>query len=222
MAKTILAVLAIVFLAACTPTEPIGEAPRLPLTTNNEELARSFVENSPTYRHDGMDLRLAESYILESFPEQHVFIYEFTSRSAGYGDRSGMIAAQVLTEHTARVTVVQGVISSAKLDDKWDMIGQSMLPENPQPLPAGATTELEYRFMQCVELPWENIARDTLEAIKLYYASEHGITLLEVSQHTSEEDSCMACYECVSTTYYRAEVDSVDADAMTGLGWMAR
>ena len=47
--------------------------------------------------------------------------------AAGYGDRSGMILAQVITEHEARTTVERSEVVHAMLDSKWDMIKQEML-----------------------------------------------------------------------------------------------
>jgi len=90
------------------------------------EIARKFVLTSPTYTFDGEGLKHVKTITLRC-PYCWEFIFEFTSRHAGYGDRSGQMVAQVITQHTARVSVESGEVNSAVLDDKWDMIDQKMI-----------------------------------------------------------------------------------------------
>ena len=53
---------------------------------------------------------------------------EFTSRQAGYGDRTGMMMAEVLTTHKCVITIDQNnKIISAIMDGQWDMIKQQMI-----------------------------------------------------------------------------------------------
>lgn len=47
-----------------------------------------------------------------------------STRNSGYGDRKGAVVASVITTHTAKVVVEGGTISSAILDDVWDMLAQ--------------------------------------------------------------------------------------------------
>ncbi len=90
------------------------------------KIARNFVENSPTYKFDGFDLVHKETTVLKC-PSCWQFVFEFKSRHAGYGDRTGKILAEVITPHTAKVTVTEGRVSSAILDERWDMIKQEMI-----------------------------------------------------------------------------------------------
>lgn len=90
------------------------------------EIAKKFVLNSPTYKFDGQDLNHVDTITLRC-PYCWEFIFEFTSRHAGYGDRSGQMIAQVITQHTARVTVESGKVTTAVMDNKWDMIDQKMI-----------------------------------------------------------------------------------------------
>ncbi len=90
------------------------------------EIAREFVLKSPTYRFDGENLTYIET-LTAKCPNCWVFIFEFTSRKAGYGDRSKQQVAQVITQHTAEVTVENGKVTAAVLDDVWDMINQKMI-----------------------------------------------------------------------------------------------
>ncbi|RZN33651.1 MAG: hypothetical protein EFT35_10340 [Methanophagales archaeon ANME-1-THS] len=116
----LLTLLGISFSTGCITSEPergITEA-------ESKAIAREFVENSPTYRFDGFDLVYNQTIVLRC-PSCWVFVFEFKSRHAGYGDRTGQVLAQVITPHTAVITVINGTVTGAVLDGKWDMITQS-------------------------------------------------------------------------------------------------
>jgi hypothetical protein len=70
---------------------------------------------------------VTEVRILESFPAQYVITLAFDARHAGYGDRTGQALAQVITPHTAVITVVTGNVVSAVLDHQWDEVHQQFL-----------------------------------------------------------------------------------------------
>jgi hypothetical protein len=53
--------------------------------------------------------------------------FEFDSSHAGYGDRTGLTLAEVITPHQAVVTVEQGEVTDAVLDGEWDMLSQETL-----------------------------------------------------------------------------------------------
>ena len=97
-------------------------------STEEESLAtaQEFVLNSPTYRYDGSNLVYIET-IQGDCPSCWIFVFEFTSRKAGYGDRTKQNVAQVITQHTAHITVENGRVTTAVLDDVWDMISQEMI-----------------------------------------------------------------------------------------------
>lgn len=94
----------------------------------SQEIARDYLRNSPTFKFDGMEdtLRLVETNTMRC-PYCWEFVFEFASRHAGYGNRSGQILAQVITSHTARIMVQEGEVVSAIMDDKWDMMWQKMI-----------------------------------------------------------------------------------------------
>jgi len=116
-----------------TPTRP--ELPSTPPTSpveismeESEEMARSYLLNSPTFKFDGMEesVELVETDTLRC-PYCWEFVYEFSCRHAGYGDRKGKMLAQVITPHRAKIVVQEGKIENATIDDRWDMVEQEPL-----------------------------------------------------------------------------------------------
>jgi hypothetical protein len=95
---------------------------------NSRQIALEFVENSPTFKFDGIEesLELVET-LYPDIENAWQFVFQFESRHAGYGDRTGEILAQVITPHEAIITVENGAVKSAVMDGKWDMIDQKML-----------------------------------------------------------------------------------------------
>jgi len=105
-----------------------------PLTQMSQEssqtIAEEFVRNSPTFIFDGIrdSLELTETLIARC-PYCWSFVFEFDSRQAGYGNRTGMVLAQVITHHRAVIAVEQHEVKSAVMDEKWDMIAQTEMEE---------------------------------------------------------------------------------------------
>ncbi len=87
-------------------------------------IALSFVRNEATFRFDGIEgtLNLVNSRRTDSGRRE--FTYSYQCRQASYGDRTGMMLAQVITDHLAVVTMEAGVVTSGVLDGKWDMLRQ--------------------------------------------------------------------------------------------------
>jgi hypothetical protein len=90
------------------------------------EIARESLTQAPTFKFDGMPetLQVTDVVVLESFPEQYVVTLTFDSRHAGYGDRTGLVLAQVITSHVAVIRVVQEQVVSAVLDQQWNELNQ--------------------------------------------------------------------------------------------------
>ena len=110
------------------PTDPAGLNP-----VSQEEslqIAEEFVAGSPTFQFDGMDgsIELVVSHLLRC-PNCYAFTFWFQSRHAGYGDRTGMMLAQVMTDHHAHIAVEQGNVAHAVLDGVWDILTQSYLDD---------------------------------------------------------------------------------------------
>ena len=94
----------------------------------SQEIARQYVINEPTFAFDGMEdtLNLAETITLKC-PYCWEFVFEFDCAAAGYGNRTDFMVAQVITPHTARVAVMEGVVATAVMDGKWDMMEQKLI-----------------------------------------------------------------------------------------------
>ena len=106
-----------------TPPDTIKEVSQ----EESRRIAEEFLRNSPTFAFDGIEdtLRLVDT-LRPRCPYCWAFIFEFESRHAGYGDRTGQALAQVITPHQASISVEQGEVKFAVMDDKWDMLSQKM------------------------------------------------------------------------------------------------
>ena len=92
-----------------------------------QKIAKDFVASESTFKYDGMADTLAVKSCTAKTVDTYEVIAEFTSRSAGYGDRTGMMTAQMLTPHEAVIIVEKGKVTSAGMDGQWDMIAQKAI-----------------------------------------------------------------------------------------------
>jgi len=100
----------------------------------SQNIALQFVEQSATYLFDGIKETVTLTEGIEvSIPYTWTFTIDFESTHAGYGDRTGMMLAQVITPHVVSVTIEQGRIVYASMDNMWDMLSQSDLFDDIDP-----------------------------------------------------------------------------------------
>jgi hypothetical protein len=99
-----------------------------------EEQSRQIAElwlinYSPTYRFDGINFVFKESLALDlvDCEDCYQFVYDFESSHAGYGDRTGEILAQVITPHTIVITVENGEVTQAIIDEVYDDFNQEII-----------------------------------------------------------------------------------------------
>ncbi len=106
------------------------DMPHLFITKAVLGIAQEFIKSSPTFAFDGMPetLEVELVAIRESFPEQYVIEADFDSLHGGYGDRTDQMVIQVITPHTMNLVVINGEVTSAILDGKWDELNQLQLP----------------------------------------------------------------------------------------------
>jgi len=117
----------------CGKAEPAPTVPTQPSPTGitlqeSQQIALEFVKSCATFQYDGIadTLEHVDTMTLRC-PSCWTFVYRFDSRHSGYGDRASQILAQVITPHEAAITVIQGEVTEARMDGKWDMLFQMMV-----------------------------------------------------------------------------------------------
>lgn len=103
---------------------------------SSRAVAQEWMENvSPTYTFDGTDLELVSERELDDGRFEYTF--DFQSASAGFGDRTDEMTAQVITDHTTVVTVSDGEVVSAVTDGVYSEIDDEILDgvsnDDPEP-----------------------------------------------------------------------------------------
>jgi hypothetical protein len=175
--------------------------------TESKELARAFVENSSTYQFDGFDLAYNQTTVLRC-PYCWTFVFDFTSRQAGYGDRTGQVLAQVITPHTAEVTVINGTITSAVLDGQRDMLTQTPVSDYENPAEAQAR-EIAMNYAMNLD-EYRNYSGRDLRVTNVKQARCPGCWQIELEFYlTSEKDPARTDRATVTVTLEDWEVVDV-------------
>ena len=184
-------------------------------------LAESWIKAAPTYTYDGSDLKFVSYVQQESYPVRHVLTYTFTGSHAGYGNRSGMMTAQVITEHTIQIVIIDGTVDSAVIDGKWDEMGQFII---------GSDISLSYQPRMCERTTWqaweENSGRVYIRAptdeeiIKGYYESVYSIMVRDVKKVQLGGVTCEACNVCLETYRFELTVNANEMRVLLDEGWV--
>lgn len=124
-----------------------------------QQMAESFVRQEATYKFDGIPETLKLTGVVR-IEDSWEFTFEYDSRHAGYGDRTGLQLAQVITPHKAVVQVSGGQVSHATMDGRWDMIQQRELGSMPPQPPAGAPAAPNNSQVTGAIIEVKNIAGD--------------------------------------------------------------
>lgn len=184
-------------------------------------LAERWIRDAPTFRFDGSDLTFVRNMQLESDPVRHVLTYRFTSSHAGYGNRSGAVTAQVITNHTITLVIVDGIVQSAVIDGKWDEMGQFVI---------GSELSLSFQPVKCEKPSWqiweENSGRVYIRAptdeeiIRHYYAAVYQIDVRDVKKTGTGLLTCDACSVCQESYHYTLTVNASEAQPLLEEGWV--
>ena len=198
-----------------------AEFTRMPEEGQIKEIAESWIREAPTYKYDGSDLVLAHYIQQETIPVRHVLTYTFTSSHAGYGDRTRPVIARVITDHTIKLTIVNGIVESAIIDEKWDEVGQFMY---------GSELSLSYRPKMCEKTAWqfweENSGRVYIRAptdeeiITSYFRSVYGIDVRDVKKIKLGQSTCQACDVCLETYQFEITVNANEMQPLLDDGWV--
>ena len=193
---------------------------RSPDETEVRQIAETWIRGAPNYSYDGSGLTIVNFTQLESSPLRDMLTYSFTSRDAGYGNRSGMVTAQVITDHTIRVTTADRNVESAVIDERWDEMGQFLV---------GSTLFLSYQPMQCDKTVWQTWEANSgrvyiraptdAEIITNYYRSVYGIDVMNVTRTDSGLMSCDACSICPQTYHFGLTVNTSAMQPLLEEGW---
>ncbi len=144
-----------------TPDPLVEEDPEAAAIEQARDTAQDWIVNySPTYTFDGSDLTLVSEEELAA-NQGYLFIFSFTSSSAGYGDRTDEMTAQVITPHVMEVVVENNQVVTAVTDEVYDelnndMIDDETMDEETEEAPEILTIDLY--FMQVVAGQEEEIA----------------------------------------------------------------
>jgi len=122
-----------------------GDGIRAVTQEESQQFAEEFVRNDETFAFDGIaeTLTLTDTTALSS-PYSWQFTFEFDSSQAGYGDRTGQVLAQVITHHSAVIIVQQGEVTSAVMDDIWDMLEEQEVSQTEPPTGEEISIEVSY------------------------------------------------------------------------------
>jgi hypothetical protein len=114
----------------------------------SQDIASEYIKQSSTYEFDGSNLKFIESSPLKCAYCWN-FVFEFKSSHPGYGDRSGQALAKVITSHKAIILVTAGKVSTAILDNTWDMIRQNTINAPSDALPDEEIPNGEDSYLYC-------------------------------------------------------------------------
>jgi hypothetical protein len=193
---------------------------RTPGGSELRQIAETWITGAPTYAYDGSNLTFVSATLPEPAAFHTQLTYRFTSRNAGYGNRSGTMTAQVITDHTIRVTIADRNVDSAVIDEKWDEVGQYLI---------GSEQTLTYQPMQCEQTPWQtweaNSGRRYIrapteeEVLRHYYSAVYGIEVSNYTWVSNDGITCQACGVCPLLYHLEVTVNAGEMGAMIDEGW---
>ena len=89
------------------------------------DLTKQFITTSPTFAFDGIVDSLEIKIISADTYESKYFLEgKFKTLHTGYGDRTNLELSKDITLHIIEISVVDGQIISAVIDNQWDELNQ--------------------------------------------------------------------------------------------------
>ncbi|MGD0354362.1 MAG: hypothetical protein ABSB31_02820 [Dehalococcoidia bacterium] len=123
------AVFGIIVLVVRGPSFLAGPARAVPCTQGMaDSLAVNMLKNSSTFSFDGIGGSIKQ--VSADSPDNGQtwkLLYTFETAHPGYGNRQGQVLAQVITEHSAQVTLSNCKIISATCDSLWDLLSDKLI-----------------------------------------------------------------------------------------------
>lgn len=113
---------------------------------NAIDAALQFVEDGPTYSWDGIEgtIDLVGAHKTMTTDAVWEVVVAFTSANAGYGDRSDMMVATVITDHVVTITVEGDTVTAALIDGEWDELGDGEVIINDTPYDETVDTAIDF------------------------------------------------------------------------------
>ena len=114
-------------LAACDDDSetPTADDSVWKVKQESRQIAEDFLLNSPTFAYDGIDESVEQAPGEEAAgPDKWRFLFSFSCAHEGYGDRSDKQLAEKETYHEALITVSEGEVTRAVINNDWDMLDQ--------------------------------------------------------------------------------------------------
>jgi len=172
------------------------------------ETAVNFLKNNPTFKFDGIldSINVVKIDILESYPEKYVVIISFNTSHPGHGDRTGTFTAhhELITPHQIIITVKEGEVIEAIIDDMWDEVNQRLIPKiDLQGLEAARDYAIEY-LVETHDVVW-NIP--TPEYWMLVSSTPDGLVDASTLQFIGEGWIVDVNYPVVEKPTYTVKID---------------
>jgi hypothetical protein len=94
----------------------------------SQKIAEDFLLRCPTFQFDGIYDSIKLS-VVDVMPRLHCwkFTFTFNCRQSGYGNRNGQNLLPIPEQHRISITIENGNIAAATIDDIWDEIKQQTL-----------------------------------------------------------------------------------------------
>ena len=197
MAGLAVFIMALLALAACSSDSGDDEVDR--------RLAESFLRNSPTFRFDGLpDSVKLQDRAVGKCDTCLVYTFGFESSHPGYGDRTDLPLASVVTAHEAVISIEDGLVTDARIDALWNVITQTPIVRA-----IDADDEASTPVSALLDSPFElHIGQEAVfgdEGLK--------ITFVDVS----EDSRCPAATNCVVSGLAKIRVDVVAGERPLGM-----
>lgn len=171
----------------------------------DRRVAESVLRNSPTFRFDGVpdsvELLGAAAGDCSACRE---FTFGFEGSHPGYGDRSTLTLDEAVTQHKAVITIEDGLVTAARIDNIWDVLTQrpatQVSPTPPEP----------YRQVSAVlDSPFELLVGQ--EAV--VHTEDLTIAFVDVP----EDSRCPASTNCAASGRAKVRVDVTAGGRELGL-----
>jgi hypothetical protein len=116
--------------------------PSVYTTDNAREVALEWMYGCPTFKFDGVleKVKIQQVDTLR-MPNAYAVYVEFVSQYPGFGERTGRLMLGHSQQHIIKITVVEGKVTGAVIDDVWDEMNQKSIQNTMPPLVEPISTE---------------------------------------------------------------------------------